>query len=175
MKKSPNDPKRPSGTAMEEVKENAVELNDEQIKDTETTPEVEESLKKSIEAYRNVRIGTKELSEKEIEILDKECELIVKREIVSKNLEHKPVEIVNENGEVTLGPPTLTRFEKARILGARALQLSLGAPHFIEIPKNASTSLEIAMEELNRKEIPIVIRRTLPNGDFQNIPMHQFE
>ena len=75
MKKSPNDPKRPSGTAMEEVKENAVELNDEQIKDTETTPEVEESLKKSIEAYRNVRIGTKELSEKELEKIDKECEV----------------------------------------------------------------------------------------------------
>ena len=175
MKKSPNDPKRPSDTAMKEVTENAVELNDEQIKDTETTPEVEESLKKSIEAYRNVRIGTKELSEKELEKIDKECEVIEKREIISKNSEHKPVEIVNENGEVTLGPPTLTRFEKARILGARALQLSLGAPHFIEIPKNASTSLEIAMEELNRKEIPIVIRRTLPNGDFQNIPMQQFE
>ena len=175
MKKSPNDPKRPSDTAMEEVKENVVELNDEQIKDTETTPEVEESLKKSIEAYRNVRIGTKELSEKELEKIDKECKIIEEREVISKNLEHKPVEIVNENGEVTLGPPTLTRFEKARILGARALQLSLGAPHFIEIPKNASTSLEIAMEELNRKEIPIVIRRTLPNGDFQNIPMQQFE
>ena len=175
MKKSPNDPKRPSDTAMEEVVGNAVELNDEQIKDTETTPEVEASLKKSIEAYRNVRIGTKELSEKELEKIDKECEVIEKREIISKNSEHKPVEIVNENGEVTLGPPTLTRFEKARILGARALQLSLGAPHFIEIPKNATTSLEIAMEELNRKEIPIVIRRTLPNGDFQNIPMQQFE
>ena len=175
MKKSPNDPKRPSDTAMEEVVGNAVELNDEQIKDTETTPEVEESLKKSIEAYRNVRIGTKELSEKELEKIDKECKVIEEREIISKNSEHKPVEIVNENGEVTLGPPTLTRFEKARILGARALQLSLGAPHFIEIPKNASTSLEIAMEELSRKEIPIVIRRTLPNGDFQNIPMQQFE
>ena len=175
MKKSPNDPKRPSDTAMEEVKENAVELNDEQIKDTETTPEVEESLKKSIEAYRNILIGNKELSEKETEKIDKECKLIEKREIISKNLEHKPVEIVSKNGEISLGPPTLTRFEKARILGARALQLSLGAPHFIEIPKDTTTSLEIAMEELNRKEIPIIIRRILPNGDFQNIPMQQFE
>jgi DNA-directed RNA polymerase I, II, and III subunit RPABC2 len=175
MPKLSNAPKRPSDTAMAKVKENAVELNDEQIKDTKTTPEIEESLKKSIEAYRNVKIGTKELSEKELEKIDKECEVIEKREIISKNSEHKPVEIVNENGEIILGPPTLTRFEKARILGARALQLSLGAPHFVEIPKNASTSLEIAMEELNRKEIPIVIRRTLPNGDFQNIPMQQFE
>ena len=174
MPKSSNDPKRPSDTVTE-VKENDTELDDVPIKDEKKPQEVEESLKKSIEAYRNVRIGTKELSEKELEKIDKECEVIEKREIISKNLEHKPVEIVNENGEVTLGPPTLTRFEKARILGARALQLSLGAPHFIEIPKNATTSLEIAMEELNRKEIPIVIRRILPNGDFQNIPMQQFE
>ena len=175
MPKSSNDPKRPSGTAMKEVKENAVELDDVPVNDEKKPVEVEESLKKSIEAYRNVRIGTKELSEKELEKIDKECKIIEEREVISKNSEHIPVEIVNENGEVTLGPPTLTRFEKARILGPRALQLSLGAPHFIEIPKNATTSLEIAMEELNRKEIPIVIRRILPNGDFQNIPMQQFE
>ena len=174
MSKSSNNPKRPSDTVTK-IKENDAESDDVSINNEKKPVEVEDSLRKSIEAYRNVRIGTKELSEKELEKIDKECEVIEKREIISKNLEHKPVEIVNENGEVTLGPPTLTRFEKARILGARALQLSLGAPHFIEIPKNASTSLEIAMEELNRKEIPIVIRRILPNGDFQNIPMQQFE
>ena len=174
MSKSSNDTKRPSDTVTK-VKENNTELDDVPINNEEKPADVEESLKKSIEAYRNVRIGTKELSEKELEKIDKECKIIEEREVISKNSEHIPVEIVNENGEVTLGPPTLTRFEKARILGARALQLSLGAPHFIEIPKNASTSLEIAMEELNRKEIPIIIRRTLPNGDFQNIPMQQFE
>jgi len=174
MSESSNDTKGPSDTVTK-VKENDAELDDVPINNEEKTPQIEDSLKKSIEAYRNVRIGTEELSEKELEAIDKECKIIEDREIISKNLEHKSAEIVNENGEVTLGPPTLTRFEKARILGARALQLSLGAPHFIEIPKNATTSLEIAMEELNRKEIPIVIRRILPNGDFQNIPMQQFE
>jgi len=69
----------------------------------------------------------------------------------------------------------LTRFEKARIMGARALQLSLGAPPFISISKNTSTSLEIAMEELNERLIPIVIRRVLPNGDYQNIPINHFK
>ena len=172
MSKSVKNPKNSSDKDLENVK---VESNDEEIKDKESPAEMEDSLKKSIEAYKNARIGTKELSEKEIEMIDKACKLIEQREIISKNLEHEPVEIVNESGEIILGPPTLTRFEKARILGARALQLSLGAPHFIEIPKNATTSLEIAMEELNRKEIPIVIRRILPNGDFQNIPMQQFE
>ncbi len=167
--------KSKSDTNIGAAQKNESKFNDEEIKDKEKPTEIEDSLRKSIEAYRNARIGTKELSEKEIEVIDKSCKLIEQREIISKDIEHKPVEIVSENGEIILGPPTLTRFEKARILGARALQLSLGAPHFIEIPKNASTSLEIAMEELNRKEIPIVIRRTLPNGDFQNIPMQQFE
>ena len=73
-----------------------------------------------------------------------------------------------------MGPPTLTRFEKARIMGARALQLSLGAPPFIEIPESAATSLDIAMEELEQRLIPISIRRVLPNGDFQNIPLLEF-
>ena len=94
--------------------------------------------------------------------------------MIIKDLQHKPVEIINKDGQVVTGPPTLTRFEKARIMGARALQLSLGAPIFIEIPKNATTSLEIAMEELKQRVIPIVIKRTLPNGDYQNIPIDQF-
>ena len=86
-----------------------------------------------------------------------------------------PEEITSKDNEVLTGPPMLTRFEKARIMGARALQLSLGAPPFISIPKDTSTSLEIAMEELNERLIPIVIRRVLPNGDYQNIPIDRFK
>ena len=59
-------------------------------------------------------------------------------------------------------------------MGARALQLSLGAPPFVDIPKNATTSLQIAMEELEQRVIPISIRRVQPNGDFQNIPLSNF-
>ena len=125
--------------------------------------------------YRKVREGkNKELTEKEIANIDKECEIIRNRKVITKDIQHKPVEIINKDGLVVTGPPTLTRFEKARIMGARALQLSLGAPIFIEIPKNATTSLEIAMEELKQRVIPIVIKRTLPNGDYQNIPIDQF-
>ena len=72
-------------------------------------------------------------------------------------------------------PNQKSKIEKARIVGARALQLSLGAPSFIEIPKNETTSLQIAIEELTKKLIPIVIRRILPNGDYQNIPIDQFK
>ena len=115
------------------------------------------------------------ISEKDQAKIDKECEVIKKREIIERDPIHEPIEIINKKGPVSTGPPTLTRFEKARIMGARALQLSYGAPSFIKIPKNATTSLEIAMEELNKRVIPIIIKRTLPNGDFQNIPLDQFE
>ena len=133
----------------------------------------------AIEVYRKIRekdlTVDGEISEKNKALIDKECEIIKNREIIATDPVHEPVEIINKKGRVTTGPPTLTRFEKARIMGARALQLSLGAPSFVKIPKNATTSLEIAMEELNNKLIPIVIKRTLPNGDFQNIPLEQFD
>ena len=142
----------------------------------EDTKSVDEAVEKAIELFRKIREGGKvDLTEKEIAELDKECEIIRNREIISKDLEHEPTEITDKSGKTITGPPTLTRFEQARIMGARALQLSLGAPVFIEIPKNATSSLEIAMEELKQRVIPIVIRRTLPNGDYQHLPIDQFE
>ena len=159
---------------MSESIEKAGETNAESP-DTPDAEILDNSVEDAITLYRKVREGkNKELTEKEIANIDKECEIIRNRKVITKDLQHKPVEITNKDGLVVTGPPTLTRFEKARIMGARALQLSLGAPIFIEIPKNATTSLEIAMEELKQRVIPIVIKRTLPNGDYQNIPIDQF-
>ena len=135
-----------------------------------------DSVEKAIELFRKVReCGREDITEKEIAEIDKECEIIRNREIITKDIPHKKTEITSKDNQIVIGPPMLTRFEKARIMGARALQLSLGAPVFIEIPKNATTSLEIAMEELKQRVITIVIRRTLPNGDYQHIPIDQFE
>ena len=154
---------------LSESIENVDEINN----DTEI---IDNSVEDAITLYRKVREGkNKELTEKEIANIEKECEIIRNRQVITKDLQHKPVEITNKDGLIVTGPPTLTRFEKARIMGARALQLSLGAPIFIEIPKNATTSLEIAMEELKQRVIPIVIKRTLPNGDYQHLPIDQFE
>jgi len=134
------------------------------------------AVEKAIDLFRKIREGGKvDLTEKEIAEIDKECEIIRNRKIITKDLEHKPTEITGKGDQIVTGPPTLTRFERARIMGARALQLSLGAPVFTEIPKNATSSLEIAMEELKQRVIPIVIKRTLPNGDYQHLPIDQFE
>jgi len=152
-----------------EDQSNSTEENDIQSLD-------DVAVEKAIELFRKVREGGRvDLTEKEMAEIDKECEIIRNRKTITKNLEHEPTEITVNGGQIVTGPPTLTRFERARIMGARALQLSLGAPVFIEIPKNATTSLEIAMEELKQRVIPIVIKRTLPNGDYQNIPLDKFE
>lgn len=135
---------------------------------------VDASLEKTIELYRKIREQKGPLSEKELAILDQECDVIRKREIIANDVDHE-IQELEIDGKILIGPPTLTRFEKARIMGARALQLSLGAPTFINIPKSVITSLDIAMEELEQRLIPISVRRTLPNGDYQNIPLFEFK
>jgi len=132
-------------------------------------------LTKALDTYRKIKEANKELTEKEQADLEKKLTEIEKREIIEIDVAHAPTEIPAEKGKITIGPPTLTRFERARIMGARALQLSLGAPTFIPIPETARTSLDIALEELDQRVIPIVIRRVLPNGDYQNIPIDYFK
>ncbi len=56
-------------------------------------------------------------------------------------------------------PEQYTRFERARILGARALQISLGAPILIEVPSQLVDPVEIAEREFANQRIPITVRR----------------
>lgn len=171
---------------LSEVEEPAVVDTPEPVEEEISEPaeisepelEVNVGLDKALATYRKLTEGGKDaepLTEKQQAELEKKLEEIQNREIIETVEEHEAEEIPCEKGKVTIGPPTLTRFEKARIMGARALQLSLGAPPFIPIPKTARTSLDISMEELDKKVIPITIRRVLPNGDYQNIPIDYFE
>ena len=158
----------------EESKEEPLEIN-EPYEEPELDVEVsvDASLEKAIETYRKLCEQKGPLTEQELAKLDKECDVIRGREIIMSDVDHEIQELQGDN-KILMGPPNLTRFEKARIMGARALQLSLGAPPFIDIPETAATSLDIAMEELDQRLIPISIRRVLPNGDFQNIPLFEF-
>ena len=165
--------------------EEPVVVNNEKSEEVAAETTVEEEsftnvgLNKALETYRkliekNTDNPTEPLTDKEQANLENRIKEIEEREVVEKIVEHEPKEIPCEKGKITIGQPTLTRFEQARIMGARALQLSLGAPPFITIPKDARISLDISMEELEKKVIPITIRRVLPNGDYQNIPIDYF-
>jgi len=70
-----------------------------------------------------------------------------------------------------IGPPKLTRFERARIVGARALQIAMGAPILVEVSEARASPIDIALKELDIGILPITIRRTLPDGTYQDIPI----
>ncbi|MFA5395807.1 MAG: DNA-directed RNA polymerase subunit K [Methanomicrobiales archaeon] len=52
---------------------------------------------------------------------------------------------------------TFTRYERARIVGARSLQISMGAPLLIDT--DSIDPLEIADEEFRKQKIPITVKR----------------
>ncbi len=52
-----------------------------------------------------------------------------------------------------------TRFEKARIIGARALQISMGAPVLINVPEEIIDPVDIALLEFEKGVIPITVLR----------------
>ncbi|HXV45562.1 MAG TPA: DNA-directed RNA polymerase subunit K [Nitrososphaera sp.] len=91
--------------------------------------------------------------------------------VTYQEFEYELKEVGAQGNKVLIGPPWLTRFEKARITGSRSLQLSLGAPPMIKVPEMAKSSIMLAVEEIDHKALPISIRRILPNGLYQDIPM----
>jgi DNA-directed RNA polymerase I, II, and III subunit RPABC2 len=64
----------------------------------------------------------------------------------------------------------LTKYEKARVLGTRALQISMNAPVMVDVG-NETDPLEIAYKELREKKIPFIIRRYLPDGSYEDWPL----
>ncbi|KAL4446751.1 hypothetical protein ABPG77_007995 [Micractinium sp. CCAP 211/92] len=61
----------------------------------------------------------------------------------------------------------LTKYEKARVLGTRALQISMNAPVMVEVGTETDP-LEIAYKELREKKIPFIIRRYLPDNSYED-------
>jgi len=55
-----------------------------------------------------------------------------------------------------------TKFERARVIGARALQLAMGAPLLIKRPKDMFDTIAIAEIELEKGVLPITVKRPGP-------------
>ena len=63
-----------------------------------------------------------------------------------------------------------TKYEKARMLGSRALQISMGAPFLVklseeDLEKIGYNPVEIAKLEFEKGVIPITVRRPLPGEE----------
>ncbi|CAG8485850.1 2718_t:CDS:2 [Ambispora leptoticha] len=85
------------------------------------------------------------------------------------------VESINENKmpaipekpKEKVTTPYMTKYERARILGTRALQISMNAPILID-RGNETDPLAIARKELREKKIPLMVRRYLPDGSYED-------
>ncbi len=74
---------------------------------------------------------------------------------------------------IKIGPPKLTAYERARIIGIRAVQIDYGAEPFIPAEEGLS-SIEIAERELDTGVLPLSIRRKLiykNEDEFEPIPI----
>lgn len=124
---------------------------------------------------KNPQEKEKKSKKTKIEILETEEESKSGRPkdevVVYPEMDFEAREIAPQDSQVLIGPPTLTRFERARIIGARSLQLSLGAPTLVDSSKKFNDTISIAVAELDLKVLPISIRRILPNGLYQDIPI----
>jgi len=81
------------------------------------------------------------------------------------------VVVRNDRGEV-IDPfhrtiPILTKYERARILGQRTKQINNGASIFVKPRQETLDGYLIALQELEEKKIPFIIRRPLPNGNSE--------
>ena len=70
--------------------------------------------------------------------------------------------------------PYLTKFEKIRVLGARATQISQGAPSTVDIT-GLTDAMEIAKKELNEGKLPMVIERIYPDGSVVELRVMDME
>ena len=86
----------------------------------------------------------------------------------------EPTIVPENSNKIKVTSKYLTKYEKTRILGARALQISLGSPPTVDIG-TTTDSYEIAMLELQQKKIPIIIRRYLPNNTFEDWHISELE
>ncbi|OTN65811.1 putative DNA-directed RNA polymerase subunit I [Plasmodium knowlesi] len=112
---------------------------------------------------------------------ENDIDIITENQIKKEKSDYEHSDANEDNIRIT--SPYLTKYEKARIIGTRALQISLNAPLTIPIEtqggdvsngKNEydnylnNDPLVIAERELHNKSIPFILRRYLPNGSYED-------
>lgn len=100
--------------------------------------------------------NVQEEGEKELEIID-----------------HKKVlhDVKDISSKVT--KPYLTKYERARLIGFRAVQLANGAIPTVPV-ENLRNVMDIATKELEEKRLPLIVRRRFPDGTYEDWSIDQF-
>jgi DNA-directed RNA polymerase I, II, and III subunit RPABC2 len=96
-----------------------------------------------------------------------ECNLDYIEQVIPKI----PLQVIppgGEKGDINHRTyPFLTNFERTKIIGLRANQISRGSVPFVSVPKHITDVRDIARLELEQKRLPYIIKRPLPDGTFE--------
>jgi len=150
-----------------------VEYDDENIEELDDLyDDDEENIKPKKKAGKT---KTKKVTDNEEDIKtndldDEECEYDY-NEIYDEKKE-EPSVVVNPEDRITL--PKLTKYERVRLIGTRAKQISLGAKVMVK-NTNGLSSIEIAKLELSFKMIPMKIKRVLPDNKIEIWKLSELE
>ena len=161
---------------MSKINKKNINIKDEKKSDSEESDlesEISEILEDDIDKFDE---------EDEVE-QDDDDELIDEIELKNENdnedeidcfydiVEQNEVNNIQNNDvpkEDRITMPFLTKYERVRVLGTRAKQISLGAKILVKnVDLTTKTPIEIAKIELNYGIIPFKIRRALPNGKIE--------
>ncbi len=71
-------------------------------------------------------------------------------------------EVTNDISKTRRTLPILSKYEKAKIIGIRAQQISMGSYVYLDDIHGMSNPLDIAKEELRQKRTPLIVRRNVP-------------
>lgn len=104
------------------------------------------------------------LEETEIDDTEEPTEVLEIKEIVEETIKKKNKKIPNSQRTTR---PFLSKYERCRVLGIRAKQIDLGCPIYTDA-KNLIESYDIAEKELNERKLPFILRRYLPNGNYED-------
>ncbi len=93
---------------------------------------------------------------------EQEDTLLVEEETADAGGEKKE----EKEAEKRFTSPIMTKFERAKILGIRAQQISMSAPIMVEYG-DETDPVEIAKKELREKKTPLIILRRLPDSTYE--------
>jgi DNA-directed RNA polymerase subunit K/omega len=127
--------------------------------DYDDAPLAEDDFEETAEVMVDPKIGIKPSTETQV-LLSHHPEIWVDY-----------VETVREKlvkgGKKPVCYPFLTQFERTKVLSFRASQLAQGSRPYIEVPDTVSDLYVIAKMELKMKKIPFIIKRPLPDGNYE--------
>ena len=111
-----------------------------------------------------------EYDDEDISLLQSDLNF-VKMKIVSNTETY-----IKYNNKIRVTSPYITKFEKTRVLGIRATQIEGGAKTLLSKDKitNIRLSTDIAELEYEERLIPFIIRRYLPDGQYEDWKLTDF-